>query len=114
MVLGILSNISVVWTAITVVLSLAIGLQMGSIFVFKTEAPKYNIQTNSFNDLYFMGVALCFISLFRYLAHSLSKPRIEARLKTFEPEVQANKVEKNTRAFVGTLWYSFTTVGQHL
>lgn len=107
---GLLANISVVWTSITVVLSLAIGLQMGSIFVFKKEAPKYNVQTNSFGDLYFMGVALCFISLYRHLAYSMAKPKVEERMKAVEPGCPDSKIDKNTRAVVGTIWYTFTTV----
>jgi len=107
---GLLANISVVWTAVTVVLSLAIGLQMGSIFMFKREAPKYDIPTNSFTDLYFMGVALCFISLYRNLAHWLAKPKVETRMQVIEPGCPENKIDKNTRAIVGTVWYTFTTL----
>lgn len=108
---GLISNISTVWTAATVILSLAVGLQIGSVFVFMKEAPKYNIQTNSFTDLYVMGVALCFISLYRHITTTIAKPRIEARLRAIEPGCPDSKIDKNTRALVGTIWYTFTTVG---
>lgn len=83
---------------------------MDSIFKFKREALKYNIQTNPFSDLYYMGVALCFISLYRYVAYRLAKPRVEARLRLIEPGCPENKIDKNTRAVLGSIWYAFTSV----
>lgn len=105
-----LANINTVWTVTTVILSLAIGLQIGSIFIFKSEAPKLNIQTNSFTDLYVMGVALCIISIYRHYTTTFAKPRIEASMQKIEPGCPESKVDKITRALIGTIWYTFTTV----
>lgn len=105
-----LSNISLVWTCITIVLSVAIGLQIGSVLMFKTEAPKYGVHTNSFTDLWMMGVSLCFISLYRQGGMSLVRPYVEKRLKKLDPESDISKIDKNSRAFVSFGWYTFTTV----
>ena len=107
---GLLANISLGWTGITVVLSLGIGLQIGSIIAFKSEAPKYGIQTNSYTDLFVMGVALCFISLFRHFGMMVARPIAEERLKLIEPGCAESKIDKNARAMVGSVWYAFTTV----
>ncbi len=105
-----LSNINLVWTCITVVLSVAIGLQIGSVLMFKAEAPKYGVQTNSFTDLWMMGISLCFISLYRQGGMSLVRPHVERRLKRFDPECDESKIDKNSRAIVSFGWYTFTTV----
>lgn len=107
---GIQANISYVWVALTVMLSLGIGLQCGTIFAFRSEAPKYNIQINPFSDLYVMGVSLCLISLFRWSASVIVKPAIEERLQLVDPNWCNSKVNKNTRAYVSCLWYIFSTV----
>lgn len=107
---GLKISVTTVWTSISVVLSVAIVFQIGSVFMFKNEAPKYNIPTNPFSDLYTMGVSLCAISLYRYFAYNFAKPSVEQRLKKIEPGCPDNKIDKNTRALVGSIWYTFTTV----
>ena len=98
------------WTGITVIISLCIGMQVGAIFAFKTEAPKYGVETNSFTDLYVMGVALCLITVFRHFAMEIARPIVEARLNLLEPGFPSSKADKNARAMVGSVWYTFTTV----
>lgn len=107
---GLQVNITLVWTVITVVLSLGIGLQIGSIIAFKSEAPKYGVETNSYTDLFVMGVALIFISLFRHFGMLVARPIAEERLKLIEPGCAESKIDKNARAMVSSVWYSFTTV----
>lgn len=105
-----LSNIGLIWTGTTVALSLAIAVEARSIFAFKAEAPKYGVPTNPFTDLYVMGVALCAISIFRQTAMYFVRPSVERRLKFLEPGCTEDKIDKNTRAIVGSIWYTFTTV----
>lgn len=89
---------------------MVIGSQVRKVLRFLQEAPKYGIQTNSFEDLYIMVVALCCITIYRHVSYSLVKPKIEARLLSIDPECSEIQVNKCVRAYVGIFWYTFTTL----
>ena len=106
----ILENLKFVWTFGTIALTIAIAFQINSTFEFRKEAPKYGVQINPFSDLYVMGLALCIISMYRQLAMAFITPVVRKILKKVDPECNEDKIFKNSRAVVGSIWYTFTTV----
>ena len=84
--------------------------QFRSIFIFRSEAPKYGIVPNSFSDLYITAVAMCFIFVYRLIAYRHALPKVEARMKIIDPQCTEKQVYKITRCRVGLMWYGFQTI----
>lgn len=87
-----------------------IGSQARKVLTFLEEAPKYGVQTNSFSDLYIMGIAISLITVYRQASYYFVKPKIEARMHAIEPECPDIKINKCVRAYVGIFWYIFTAL----
>ncbi len=103
-------NIDTVWNATTVTVVLCIGYQMKSIYAFQVEARQRGIVVNEIGDLKIMLVTLLGIAIFRKVADLYFRPRVSARLAQVEPGAIALKYDKNVRAVISFIWYSFASL----
>lgn len=103
-------SIDTVWNATTAIVALSIAYQMKSIYGFQVEARKRGIVVNDIGDLKIMLATLLFIAAFRKVAGLYFRPRVLERMKLVDPAAIELKFEKNVRAIISFIWYSFATL----
>ena len=104
-------NINKIWTVTTVALTCCIAYQTTSVIRFLEDAKKHQIPSNSFEDLILMVVSLFILSILRIGMDRAIRNWIKRRLTKFEGEKLTEfKFEKNVRASVSLVWYTFATL----
>ena len=73
------------------------------ILTFVIEAPKYEITTTSFNDLYIISATLSVRFIYRPIVYRYFMPSIEATIKIIEQDCLEMMIYKTTRSLNGLL-----------